>query len=139
MTMVSGVQGANYGYVNRVSKREQKLDEKVFAEAQKQVKKAEVRNADWGLYAAQNCLARDLVNAEPDECELIMKKMDYIQSCMNKNIMLDADIYNGKTKGKSELMAARSQMLKTGCDGLSGVMNSTADVVKSVPKFSLVA
>ena len=44
MTMVSGVQGANYGYVNRVSKREQKLDEKVFAEAQKQVKKAEVRN-----------------------------------------------------------------------------------------------
>ena len=121
-----------YGYENCVSRKERKMDEKIFKDAQRAVRRSEVRNADWGLYAAQNCLARDLVNATPDEMGLIIDKMNFIQSHMNSNLQLDNSLYCDKIHAKSDASNSRAQVIKASADATSNVVKSAADLVHTV-------
>ena len=129
----------NKVYVNKVSNRERKTDEKVFKDTQKMMKKSEVRNADWGLEAAQNCLARDLVNCNADELALITAKMDFIQSKINSNLTADNDLSCAKLRTKAEIIPVKAEAAKAYGNVATNFIDSSAGLVKTIKPLNLVA
>ncbi|MBQ3641064.1 hypothetical protein II906_03950 [bacterium] len=133
---ISGIQ-----VMPRMSKDEKFVDQ-TFATAQKEVKKSEVRDADWGLYAAQTCLAKQLVNASPEETELIKEKMNFIQAQMNDNLKQDSTIFINENASKLDKYAAKAQMypgrvqlIKAGGDAAVNVLKGASGLVNDVKTF----
>ena len=126
-------------YVNRVSRQERNTDEKVFRDAQKMMKKSEVRNADWSMEAAQDCLARDLVNCNADEFAFITAKLDYIQNYMNNNLATDNNLNCNTLKTKAEIMPAKTEAVKTYGNVATNILDSSAELVKTIKPLNLVA
>ena len=146
------VQALNSNYSGYLSPRENKFNEKVFHDCQKNVKKSEVRDADWGLYAAQTCLAKSLVSASPEETELVMKKMDYVQKLINQNMEQDQDIFSRemkdkgtfiitKAEAKSKVLPARAELIKASGDTTVKLLDSATGAIKevTVPKLDIAA
>ena len=147
------------GCTNNVTPYERKFNDKVFQDCQKRVKCTEVRDADWGLFAAQTCLARDLVTASKEEAGLIVAKMNFLQNIINQNMEQDQDIFTRETNdkvhiltakadAKARVIPARAQAIKTTADAASELIDSTSTladsslkVIREVkqPKLNLVA
>ena len=104
---------ANQYYKNVVTRRELRGDEKVFDNAEKLVKKDKVRNSDYGLVAAQTCLARDFVNADVDEARLLAAKMAFVHNIMKDNLASDTSRYCDEARAKVELMPAKAELSRS--------------------------
>ncbi len=139
--ILNGISSANVS--NRVTRNEIKFNDKVFRDCQKNVKTSEVRDADWGLYAAQTCLAKDLTTASEEETKLIMSKMDYLQNIINANMNQDQRIWREDEEDKRSLietkanaqattLPAKSDLIKTTSDSAEKVIKSSAELVKEV-------
>lgn len=130
------MQGINLGFQNVITKGENRFNNSVFKTAQKDVTKQEVRNADWGLSAAQSCLARDLVTANPEEAGLIMEKMEFIQSQMNKNLKVDSDIYSQTTSDKCGVITAKGDAKAKKADLVRAYGDSAGHVINEVSNLA---
>ncbi|MBQ9246448.1 hypothetical protein IJ182_09300 [bacterium] len=142
LSNVSATQMMPYQSAPKLSKADKKFNEKVFHDCQKTVKKAEVRDADWGLYAAQTCLAKDLVSASPDQAKLIVAKMHFLQTLINQNMEQDQDIYTRensdkchliitKADAKTKVLPARATVISASGNAVSSVIDSTAKLADS--------
>ncbi len=127
---------------NVVTRHERKLDEGVFDNAEKLVKKDKVRNSDYGLVAAQTCLARDFVNADLEEARLLAAKMAFVHQLMDENLAADASRANERIRTKTEQIPAKVELsrvrgnnfsttIKSGSEGLSTVIKSGGDFIKT--------
>ncbi len=136
------VTSANPYYKNVVTRRERKLDEEVFENAEKLVKKDNVRNSDYGLVAAQTCLARDFVNADVEEACLLAAKMEFVHRLMDENLSADASRANERIRTKTDQIPAKVELskvrgdnfstaIKSGSDGLSTILKSGGDFIKT--------
>ena len=123
---------ASKHYKNVVTAHELKLDEGVFKNAEKLVKKDKVRNSDYGLVAAQTCLARDFVNADADEARLLAAKMAFVHQLMDENLASDASRDCEKIRVNGEQIPAKTELSKARSEGLSSVIKSSSEVIKSV-------
>lgn len=125
----------------KVSKADRKFNEKVFHDCQKNVKSSEVRDADWGLWAAQTCLAKDLVEAKnPEEAKLIVAKMNFIQTLINQNMDQDQDIYTKETKDKCNLIITKADAKAKVLPGRAVVIaaggNAATEMIDSTAKLA---
>lgn len=121
-----------------------RFNERVFEDARKDVRKSEVRDADWGLLAAQTCLAKDLVTADEQQTQLIKDKMNFINKQMNDNLNVDSLIlttandgkckkYAAKADAKAQLYPGRIELLRAGTDSAMNLVNGATDVMKNLP------
>ena len=137
--------------LSRVSLKESSFNDRVFQDSRKSVKKSEVRDADWGLYAAQTCLAKALVTASPEESKLIAQKMNFIQNIINQNMEQDQDIYSRemndkgkliiiKADAKSKTLPLKTDFIRTSAAGVVDVANTSVKLMKEVktPKLDIV-
>ena len=119
------------------------FNDKVFRDCRKSVKKSEVRDADWALYAAQSCLSRAFVTAPRPQADLIAQKMLFIQGLLNKNIEQDQDIYSREMKDKSDYLLAKADakaktlpvttdFVKTSTAAAVDVANSSLSVIREI-------
>ncbi len=143
-----------------ITPAERKYINDTFRDAKKRVKGTEVRDADYALYAAQSCLAKELVKANKEESGLIVAKMNYLQNIINQNMEQDQDIYSRemkdksgfiltKAEAKSKVLPARAELIRATADSssqvldsVSGLTNNALDFVqniKSPAKLELVA
>ncbi len=129
------------GYYSLPTKTDNNFVDKTFDYAQKGVKnsKVEVRWGDWGLYAAYNCLAKQLVTASPEEAKEIMERMTFIQNQMNENLKVDGSLSTQevsdkclKYDAKAKLYPAQAQLIKAGSDSASRLVSDAAGVIKEV-------
>ena len=125
---------SNQYYKNVVTRHERKLDEDVFDNAEKLVKKDKVRNSDYGLIAAQTCMARDFVNADVDESRLLAAKMEFIHQLMAENLEADASRDIERTRIKTEQIPARIELSRVRGDNLSSAIKSSSDGLSTVIK-----
>ena len=114
----------------------QKFNDKVFNDCQKNVSKAEVRDADWGLYAAQICLAKDLIGADYDQSKLITAKMEFLQKIINQNMDQDQQIYvqdeDLKIKNINAKADAKVKVIPVRAAAITGTMNAGSNAVDSL-------
>lgn len=143
----------NLGYANIVKTRELRSDERIFKNAQKEVRKSEVRNADWGPYACQNALFQHLVNADPEEMGLIAAKLELTQNYMNNNLRTDSDIDCAKIKTKGDILPAKAELarahgdaakayaeaLKTAGEGVSTTIKTTKESLSPIKSIDIAA
>jgi hypothetical protein len=129
-----GLVSANYTQKQQDARL--KFNDKVFNDCQKNVSKAEVRDADWGLYAAQTCLAKDLVNATPDEARLITAKMGFIQNIINQNMAMDEDIFikdeDQKIKRITAKADAKVKVIPARAAAIAGTLNAGSNAVDTL-------
>lgn len=128
------INGLGYGYKNIVTKGEHKFNNSVFKNAQKDVKKQEVRDADWGLAAAQSCLARDLVTAGPEEAGLIMDKLEFVSKHLNENMQVDSDILSKLSADKREVMKVKADTKASQAEYVKALGDTTTQVIGGVTK-----
>ena len=126
--------GIAYGYRNVVTNNEKKFVDGVFKKAQDTVKKQEVRDADWGLAAAQTCLARDLVTAGPEEAGLIMDKIEFVSKHLNENIQVDSDILSRQASDKREAIKAKADSKASQAEYVKALGDTTTQVIGGVTK-----
>lgn len=132
---------APYGCNQRQQEARFKFNEKVFKQSQRNVKSSEVRDADWGLYAAQTCLAKDLVSANPDEARLITAKMKFIQDIINQNMQLDEDIFikdeDQKIKKINAKADAKVKVIPTRAAAIAGTLNAGSNAVDTLANAAI--
>ena len=137
--MINKVSG-NY-YVSRPAKADNNFVDKTFEYAQKGVRNSQVetRWGDWGLYAAYNCLAKQLVSASPEESEDIMARMTFIQNQMNENLKVDGSLNTQemsdkclKYDAKAKLYPAQAELIKAGTDSASQLISDTKGIIKDI-------
>ncbi len=142
-------------YTNYISKKDAKFYDRVFRDCQKNVKNTEVRDADWGIYAAQTCLARDLVYAtSKEEADFLKNNLDYLKEYINGNMAQDQKIcredeedarlkmtaqadaqatkISAKADAKAKTLPATSELIKTTPESAKEVLDSSAKLVKEV-------
>lgn len=137
--------------LSHVSLKESSFNDRVFRDSRKSVRKSEVRDADWGLYAAQTCLAKALVTASPEDSKLIAQKMNFIQNIINQNMEQDQDIYSRemddkgkliiiKADAKSKTIPLKTDLVRTSAASVVDVANSSVKIMKEVknPKLNIV-
>ena len=130
------INGLGYGYKNIVTKSEHKFNNSVFKNAQKDVRKQEVRDADWGLAAAQSCLARDLVTAGPEEAGLIMDKLEFVSKHLNENMQVDSDISSKLSADKCEVMKVKADTKASQAEYVKALGNTATQVAGQVSKVA---
>ena len=117
------------------------FNDKVFKDCQKNVKGTEVRDADWGLYAAQICLAKDLVNADYNNAKLITAKMDFLQKMINQNMDQDQIIFiqdeDQKIKSITAKADAKSKVIPARAAAVVGTINATSNAMDSVGNLAV--
>ena len=140
------INNVSFAQTSRITPSEANYINKTFRDAQKRVKGTEVRDADYALYAAQSCLAKDLVKANEDETKLIITKMDYLQNIINQNMEQDQDIFSRelkdkggfiltKAEAKSKILPARAEVIRGTGESASQVINSISDLANNSKDF----
>ena len=137
-----GISANNYRVI---SPSQNKFIEKVFKDCSKNVYRSEVRDADWGLYAAQTCMAKDLITATPEEADLIKEKMEFIQNIINQNMKMDEDIFildedqkrqliHAQADAKAKVLPARAALITDTLKATSGAMDSASNLAVNSTK-----
>ena len=123
-------------YTLKQQDKRTKFNEKVFNDCQKSVSKSEVRDADWGLYAAQTCLAKDLVSANPEEARLITAKMRFIQDIINQNMDQDENIFikdkEQEIKHINAKADAKVRVIPVRAAAIAGTLNAGTNAVDKI-------
>ena len=121
-------------YPVNITKQEQKFINDTFKMelSKNRQKNTKRRNDDFGYGAALTCLARDFVTATPREASIIKAKMEFLQSLINGNLQVDADINSQKNGDSCNLITTKGDSFAKKADASAGVIEKTAEGISKV-------